>query len=186
MKNTVMSPTNSSRYHSLTILLHWLMVILLIAVYGSITLRELYEKGTVMRNGLKQTHFMLGLLVFALVWVRIGLRMLFPVPPIQPEPSIWVHLAAKLGHLALYGLMIAMPIAGWMILSGEGKPIPFFGLELPALIEPNKALAKNIEEVHETVGELGYVLIGVHAVAALFHHYFLQDNTLRRMLPWGR
>ena len=80
--------------------------------------------------------------------------------------------------------MIAMPIAGWMILSGEGKPIPFFGLELPALIEPNKALAKNIEEVHETVGELGYVLIGVHAVAALFHHYFLQDNTLRRMLPW--
>lgn len=182
MKNTSISP----RYHSLSILLHWLMVVLLIAVYSSITLRELYEKGTAMRNGLKQTHFMLGLLVFVLVWVRIGLRVLFPAPAISPEPASWVQLAAKLGHLALYGLMIAMPIAGWLILSGEGKAIPFFGLELPALIEPNKELAHNIEEVHETVGELGYVLIGVHAVAALFHHYVMKDNTLRRMLPWGR
>jgi cytochrome b561 len=181
-----MKNTSNPRYHVLSILLHWLMVVLLIAVYSSMTLHGLYEKGTAMRNGLKQAHFMLGLLVFALVWVRIGMRMLFPAPPIQPEPASWMHLAAKLGHLALYGLMIAMPIAGWLILSGEGKAIPFFGLELPALIEPNKALAKNIEEVHETIGELGYFLIGIHAVAALFHHYFLKDNTLRRMLPWGR
>ena len=182
MKNTIPTP---SRYHASSIFLHWLMVVLLIAVYSSITLRELYEKGTPMRNGLKQAHFMLGLSVFALVWVRLGLRMLFPAPPIQPEPAAWVHLAAKLGHLALYGLMIAMPIAGWLILSAEGKPIPFFGLELPALIAPDKALAKNIEEIHETVGELGYLLIGVHAVAALFHHHVLKDNTLRRMLPWS-
>lgn len=186
MKNTTSTHPTPFRYHGLSIFLHWLMVVLLIAVYSSITLRELYEKGTPMRNGLKQAHFMLGLSVFVLVWVRLGLRMLFPAPPIQPEPSAWVHLAAKLGHLALYGLMIAMPIAGWLILSGEGKPIPFFGLELPALIAPDKALAKNIEEVHETVGELGYLLIGVHTAAALFHHYLLKDNTLRRMLPWGR
>ena len=115
MKNTTSIHPTPFRYHGLSIALHWLMVVLLIAVYSSITLRELYEKGTPMRNGLKQTHFMLGLLVFALVWVRIGLRMLFPAPPIQPEPSIWVHLAAKLGHLALYGLMIAAIVLIFMV-----------------------------------------------------------------------
>ena len=59
-------------------------------------------------------------------------------------------------HVALYALMIGMPLAGWLILSAEGKPIPFFGLQLPALISENRPLAKLIEEVHETVGTLGY------------------------------
>ena len=79
--------------------------------------------------------------------------------------------------------MICMPLAGWLILSAAGKPIPFFGLQLPALISENKDLAKLIREFHETLGKVGYFLIGLHAVAALFHHYVLRDNTLRRMLP---
>jgi len=64
-----------------------------------------------------------------------------------------------------------------------GKPVPFFGLELPPLASENKDLAKTIKEIHETVGEVGYYLIGLHAAAALFHHYILADNTLKRMLP---
>jgi cytochrome b561 len=72
---------------------------------------------------------------------------------------------------------------GWLVLSAAGKPIPFFGLELPALIAPNEELAKELKELHETVGTLGYWLIGLHAVAALFHHYVLKDNTLLSMLP---
>jgi cytochrome b561 len=78
--------------------------------------------------------------------------------------------------------MIGMPLAGWLILSSAGKPVPFFGLELPALIAENKDLSKQIKEIHETVGQLGYFLIGLHALAALFHHYILRDNTLYRML----
>jgi superoxide oxidase len=68
-------------------------------------------------------------------------------------------------------------------LSASGKPIPFFGLELPALLGPDKALAGDIKEVHETVAVLGYWLIGLHAAAALFHHYVRRDDVLRRMLP---
>jgi len=79
--------------------------------------------------------------------------------------------------------MIGMPLAGWLLLSAEGKPIPFFGLELPALIEQNRDLAHLIEEIHETGGTVGYFLVGIHAAAALFHHYVLQDNTLLRILP---
>jgi superoxide oxidase len=77
-----------------------------------------------------------------------------------------------------------MPLLGWLILSAEAKPIPFFGLELPALIGANKDLAKRIEEIHQTIGTLGYLLIGAHALAGLYHHYIARDNTLRRMSPF--
>lgn len=87
---------------------------------------------------------------------------------------------------AVYALMIGMPLGGWLILSAEGDPIPFFGLLLPPLTGPNDELAELVEEVHESVGEAGYVLIALHAAASLVHHYLLRDDTLRRMLPWRR
>ncbi|MGE5758408.1 MAG: cytochrome b, partial [Sideroxydans sp.] len=76
-----------------------------------------------------------------------------------------------------------MPITGWLLLSATGKPVPFFGLELPALIGENKDLAKTLKDIHEFVGTAGYYLIGLHAAAALYHHYIVRDNTLLRMLP---
>jgi cytochrome b561 len=171
------------RYGSLSIGLHWLMLLLFIGVYGSIELRELFEKGSDPREMLKSWHFMLGILVFALVWLRIAARVSGPTPAITPEPEKIQQLAAKLLHLALYVLMIAMPISGYLLLSAAGKPIPFFGLELPALIDTNKELAKQIKEVHEFVGSAGYFLIGAHFVAALYHHFIVRDNTMTRMLP---
>jgi cytochrome b561 len=86
-------------------------------------------------------------------------------------------------HITLYALMIGMPLLGWLLLSAAGKPIPFFGLELPALISKNKELADLIKEIHETIGTAGYFLVGIHAAAALFHHYVKRDDTLVRMLP---
>jgi cytochrome b561 len=79
--------------------------------------------------------------------------------------------------------MIGMPIAGWLILSAEGKSIPFFGLELPPLVGANEALVEQVEEIHELGGTIGYWLIGIHAAASLFHHYVLRDRVLLRMMP---
>ena len=95
----------------------------------------------------------------------------------------WQALAGKAMHGALYALMIGMPLAGWVLLSAEGEPIPFFGQHLPALVAEGKTLADTVKEIHETGGTIGYFLIGLHAAAALFHHYVVRDNTLRRMLP---
>lgn len=173
----------TARYGSLTIGIHWLMMLLFIGVYGTIELRELFEKGSDPREALKTWHFMLGMLVLALVWLRIAARLSGPTPAINPEPEAWQQLSAKLLHLALYALMIVMPISGWLLLSASGKVIPFFGLELPPLIAPDKELAKQIKEVHEFVGTTGYYLIGLHVVAALQHHFIKRDNTLMRMLP---
>jgi cytochrome b561 len=172
-----------NRYGSLSIGLHWLMFLLIVGVYACIELREFYPKGSDPRNALKTWHFMLGLSVGALVWLRLVARLVQPTPAIAPRPVAWQQYLAKLVHFLLFALMLGMPIAGWMILSAEGKPIPFFGLELPALIAKNKDTAEWIEEIHKTVGTAGYALIGLHAVAALYHHYVLRDNTLTRILP---
>lgn len=171
------------RYGSLSISLHWLMLLLFIAVYATINLRELYPKGSDPRELLKTWHFMLGMLTFVFVWLRLAAIFSGPTPLIQPTLPRSQEISAKLLHLALYVLMIGMPITGWLLLSAAGKPIPFFGLELPALIGENKDLAHQIKEVHEFVGTTGYFLIGLHVVAGLYHHYIKRDNTLTRILP---
>jgi len=173
----------ASRYGSLSIGIHWLMVLLFVAVYGTVELHELFGKGSDLRKVLMTWHFMLGILVFVLVWLRLAARLSGPTPAILPEPPGLQQLSSKLLHLALYALMIGMPLIGWLMLSAAGKPIPFFGLELPALIGENKDLAEQLEELHEVVGTTGYFLIGLHTVAALYHHYIKHDNTLTRMLP---
>lgn len=174
------------RYGTLSIALHWLMFLLMIAVYATIELRELFPKGSDPRETMKALHFMLGLSVLLLVALRIYARVTSPTPSIIPELTPAQHLAAKIGHLALYGLMIAMPILGWLILSAAAKPIPFFGLELPALIGENKDLAKSLKEIHETIGVVGYYLVAVHVLAALYHHHIKKDNTLTRILPFKK
>jgi cytochrome b561 len=174
---------SASRYGSLSIGIHWLMVLLFVAVYGTVELHESFEKGSDLRAALMTWHFTLGMLVFVLLWLRLAARLSGPAPAIQPEPPGLQQLSSKLLHLALYALMIGMPLTGWLMLSAAGKPIPFFGLELPALIGENESLAEQLEELHEVVGTTGYFLIGLHTVAALYHHYIVRDNTLTRMLP---
>jgi len=171
------------RYSPLSIALHWVMLLLLVAVYACIKLREFYPKGSDLREGLKSWHFMLGLLVLILVIARLVVRLISVTPSITPEPPAWQTLFAKATHLALYAFMVAMPIVGWLILSASGKAVPFFGLELPALVGQSKPFAEQMQELHETVGTIGYFLVGLHALAALFHHYVTRDDTLRRMMP---
>jgi cytochrome b561 len=173
----------TDRYGSLSIFMHWLVLALLIGVYACIELRGFYPKGSDLREGLKTWHFMLGLSVFALVWLRLAIRFVTPSPQISQEIVAWQRHLAELMHAALYVFLIIMPVLGWLTLSASGKLIPFFGLELPVLIAPDKAFAGSVKEVHETIGTIGYYLIGVHAAAALYHHYFMRDSTLLRMLP---
>ena len=178
-----MSTTNpSDRYSKLSIALHWLMALVIVATFTAIELHENYPRGSATRQALTTWHFMLGLSVLALVVVRIVARLMTPSPAELPEPA-WRKWSSKATHLALYALMLGLPIAGWMILSAAGKPIPFFGLELPALIDPNKELAGEIKELHELGAEIGLWLVGLHALAALLHHYVLKDNVLLRMMP---
>jgi len=174
------------RYSRLSITMHWLMLILLVTVAATMELRGVVPKGDPLREVLRTWHYMLGLSVFALVWLRLLLQR-GPTPPIVPAPPAWQNAAARLMHVALYTLMIGLPILGWLTLSAKGKPIPFFlGLQLPALIAESKATASWLKELHEAGATAGYVLVGLHAAAGLYHHYIQRDNTLARMLPGRR
>jgi cytochrome b561 len=173
-----------AKYPATAIAIHWLVLVLVIAVYALILLRENYPRGSDIRETLKSLHYSFGLTVLVLTAVRLALRAFFWSPPtITPPVPPWLAIPAAAAHVALYVLLLAMPVAGWMILSAEGGPIQFFGVNLPALLPPDKELAEQIEEIHETGGTIGYFLIGAHAAAALFHHYLIKDDTLTRMLP---
>lgn len=172
-----------TRYSALSISAHWLTFLLLIVVYALIELRGVYPRGSDAREAMKAWHNMLGLVVFLLLFVRLVARLARPASPITPMPPAWQVALSRLVLLALYVFLLVMPILGWLTLSAQGSSIPFFGLELPALIAPNEGLGENLEEIHETVGTVGYFLIGLHALAALYHHYFRHDDTLKRMLP---
>ena len=171
------------RYSPIIIGLHWLMFVLLIAVFATIEIRSQFPRGSELRDLVKALHFMLGISVLLLVVIRLGVRLSSPTPAIIPAPRFIENLLAKIMHVTLYAFMICMPIAGWVILSAEGHGVPFFGLELPPLLDKNDALAEQVEDLHKLFGEIGYYLIGLHVLAGLFHHYIKRDNTLLRMSP---
>lgn len=177
-------PASNFRYGTALVAVHWLMAALMVAVFASIELRVLYAKGTEMRDFMKALHFSLGLCVLLMVALRLAARWASPKPvaPLPDNPlQAWAQRLATVGHLALYAFMLLMPLAGWLALSAAGKPVAFFGLELPALMGTDKAWGKNIKELHEAVGEAGYWLIGIHVAAALGHHYILKDGLMTRM-----
>ncbi|KAF1032188.1 MAG: Cytochrome b561 [Pseudomonas sp.] len=177
---------SDTRYSTMSIALYWAMVVLLAVVYACIELRGLFPKGSGGRTLIVEMHYMFGLTVFVLVWLRLFARSLGVAPRIVPTPPAWQSALATLMHLALYALMIGMPIAGWLIVSAEGHSVMFYGMELPPLIGENRALAKEIEHWHVLFGKVFYWLIGLHALAALVHHYVLRDNTAMRMMPGKR
>jgi superoxide oxidase len=143
-------PTLPTRYGSLSMGLHWFMLLLLAAVYALMEFRDIFPKGSDGRSAMKSWHYMLGLSVFALAWARLLINVVGSAPAITPAPPRWQTLTSTWVHAALYLLMIGLPLAGWLTLSAEGEAIPFFGLQLPALIAENKDLAETIKEVHET------------------------------------
>lgn len=173
-----------ARYALSAVALHWFTLALIVAVYACILLRGYFPKGSDIREGLKAWHFALGLTVLGLVVVRLALRaFVWRTPAITPTPAGWQMAMAGAIHAALYALLIAMPIGGWLILSASGKAIVVWGISLPALWGADPSLAGQIKALHELGGTIGYGLIGLHAVAALFHHYVMRDDTLVRMLP---
>lgn len=173
----------ASRYGSISLGLHWLMLLLIAAVYACIELRGDFPKGSDVREGLKTWHFILGLSVLALVVVRAAAQFSGTVPRIEPEPSRWQNRFARLMKIQLYALMIGMPLLELLILSAEGKHVPFFGWQLTPLISESKSVAGWAKGIPENAGMVGCFLIGLHAAEALFHHHVVRDNTLRRMLP---
>jgi cytochrome b561 len=175
--------TRTTTYSPALIALHWITALVFVGIFAAVELHEYYPKGDPTRDLLMLAHKSLGITILLLVIVRIFIRSRNPAPLIIPVPRAWQTALAHSTHAALYAAMIAMPLLGWLMSNAAGRPAPFFGFELPFLIGENKDLAGTLKEVHEFIGSALYYVIGLHAFAALAHHYAFKDNTLGRMLP---
>jgi cytochrome b561 len=162
--------SSKTGYGLLSISFHWLMLLLIVATYAMMDLKSMYPRNSPQREVMAIWHYMLGLSVFFLVWLRIWARSMGSAPVISPALSAQQAILSKFVHWSLYALMIGLPLLGWLTLSAKGTPVPFWGVELPALIDKSNDVAILFKNIHEPVATLGYFLVGTHAVAALFHH----------------
>jgi cytochrome b561 len=95
-----------------------------------------------------------------------------------------MQLAAHAGHVLLYGLMIAIPLSGWLMSSAKGFQTVWFGvLPIPDLVTKNQELGKLLQTVHLSLNLLFVAVIVGHIGAALKHHFIDRDDVLTRMLP---
>lgn len=179
-----MSLKNTDRWGATSQLLHWTIAALILSI-GAVGL----AMGELPRSPkwfwVYTLHKSLGLTVLALVLVRIAWRLYAGAPaPVEGTPR-WQARLASLTHGAIYVLILAMPLSGWLYDSASGlRPFRWFGLaEVPKLSPPHEALADAMHETHELLFWVLIALVIGHAGAALYHHFVRRDATLARMLP---
>jgi cytochrome b561 len=167
------------RYSSPAIFFHWSIVLLVALAYLAIEIRG--PKGSDSRAFWTNVHFCAGLLVLGLSILRVLWRFAdrVPEPVPQPAPLIWL---SRLVHVALYLFILGQPLLGIMFVNLGGRPVSLDWLHVSfTLFEPNPALRPTVKAAHLFIGNLFYYVIGLHALAALWHHVIKRDATLRRM-----
>jgi cytochrome b561 len=131
-------------------------------------------------------HKWIGVTVLALMCLRLAWRLTHRPPPLPAAVPAWQRRAAMIAHWALYVLLLAIPMSGWLYSSAAGVPTVYLGLwQLPDLVAKDKALADALNLAHKS---LNFVLLGlvvVHVAAALKHHFVDRDGLIARMQPWS-
>jgi cytochrome b561 len=174
-----------ARYTATAIALHWLIAALIVCGF---TLGLSMVGLPLSRQKLQwyAWHKWIGITVFLLTCARLTWRLLRPVPPPVPMPA-WQRRAAALSHRVLYGLLLVIPVSGWLYSSATGVQVVYLGLiPLPDLVSKDKELAAILRAVHVTLNFTLLALVCVHTAAALKHHYVDSDAVLTRMLPRPR
>lgn len=129
-------------------------------------------------------HKSIGVTVFLLATLRLAWRAVHPAPPAIAMPA-WQQRAAQVSHVALYVLMFAVPLSGWLYSSATGVQVVYLRLvPLPDLVARDRALGDVLRTVHVSLNTVFAGLIAVHIAAALKHHVVDRDAALARMLPF--
>ena len=177
---------NRRRYGAVAQALHWLTAILVLAAFivaeGGSEARVYAPE----RDAQRMLHESLGLAVLLLLVIRVAWRMLDRAPDEAPMPR-WMSLSARLTHGLLYLLLLAVPLTAvfgaWLL----GHPLnTYLFAEIAAPLAPARETGAWLTELHETLGDVIIWLAGLHAAAALFHHFVLKDRVLVSMLPGRR
>jgi cytochrome b561 len=171
----------AAHYGTVVQVLHWTIFALITAQFVSAQLVDLFPRGSAGRATVIDVHESVGLAVLALVLVRLAWRSVNPALPVHGP--VWQQRAARATHGGLYLLMLAVPIAGYVLAAGRGHDLALFGVALPTLLGADRGLARAARQVHEVLAWTMLALVAAHAAAAVWHHVVARDTTLRRMLP---
>ncbi|WP_205421369.1 cytochrome b [Dechloromonas sp. HYN0024] len=177
------SRTVATNYTRTAMTLHWLMAILLFAL---LALGFYMSDLPLSPDKLKfySWHKWAGVTAFLLVTIRLVWRITHRPPALPESMPKFMQFAAHAGHLALYGLMIAIPLSGWLMSSAKGFQTVWFGLlPIPDLLDKNKELGDLLATIHESLNLLLIAVLVGHIGAALKHHFIDKDDILTRMLP---
>lgn len=165
-----------NRYGHVSRSVHWTMALLVLLMLGSDWWMEAFEDlGKANLMGLHKSIgvLLLALLAFRLAWRWHNRGRLAP-------PAHW-RLAARLGHLVLYGLLLAIPVSGLLAAWGSGHGVTFFGMPMIPTGSEIEWLEEAFEETHEVLANLMWLVIGGHVLAALVHQWWLDERSLQRM-----
>jgi cytochrome b561 len=172
------------RYGAVTKLFHWGMFALIaLQLAGGEVMDELPKRSAI-RGFAFDAHETLGIVLLALLALRLWWKIANPAPPVV-GPA-WQRALANAVHVLLYALLVAIPVAGYVTVCAKGHAPAFFAWDLPALVGKDEALAKAAKAIHETLANVLIVVVAAHAAAALWHHLVARDAVLRRMLPGRR
>ena len=177
---------NRDRWGPVSQALHWSIALLVLAMAAiGLSLDELPRSPKWF--WVYDLHKSIGLLLLALVVVRLAWRLYAGAPPpVSGLPRIQ-RFAAGATHAVLYLLILAMPLSGWLYDSASGlRPLQWFGLfAVPKLVGADEDLADDLHDLHEDLFAILVVVALLHVAAAVWHHVFRGDATLARMLPRG-
>lgn len=173
----------ATRYSPPAQVFHWLTVFFVLVAWTLGTFGDDLPKGSIRDLG-EFIHILLGETVVLLLILRLVWRFVTPAP--GPDPAIGPRaaLVAKLVHLVIYGLLLAVPVVGVVMLFHGGEPLPVFGaFDIASPWQKNRDIKHDWKEIHEFLANLLLALAALHAGAALVHHYLFKDDALKRMLP---
>jgi cytochrome b561 len=173
----------ASRYGWISMGLHWFMAVMIIGMFGlGLWMRELsyYDPWY---NDAPYIHKSIGILLLSVLMLRIIWRNINIRPTHDPTLKTWEKSTAHLTHLAMYGLLLALMTAGYLISTADGRSIEVFSwFSVPATIHDLSNQEDIAGEVHEILAWTLIISAAVHALAALKHHFINRDTTLLKML----
>lgn len=178
---------NTARAYGLAAqLFHWLIVALILFQFTWAWRIDQVE-GLRARLELVTQHKTIGITVLGFAVLRLIWRLFNRPPPMPGHMASWERFAAKAAHWLLYALIFAQPLSGWMYSSAAGYGDYWWGpVSLPSPIESSEYLEAVFGRTHQIIGLTLAGVAGLHALAALRHHFFVRDDVLTRMLPIWR
>jgi cytochrome b561 len=179
--------TNSAdRYGLVSRFLHWVMALLILAMIGVGAYMADLAREDPLRGQLYTLHKEIGVTILALAVIRILWIVVARAPVMPAVLQRWEVVLAKSTVGLLYLLMLATPIAGYLMTNTGGKPVSYFGLfDMPVLIGENHDLHKALEDVHGFLAFSILALVGLHVLGALKHRFIdtnAEADVLKRML----